>query len=73
MNVLNKAIHWTSIKHVQCIKIYGYLVDIFYERMYAVLAVQGKLSRSCPNNISINSHKKTEDGMKRWLRRAKKR
>ncbi|KAJ8974322.1 hypothetical protein NQ317_010918 [Molorchus minor] len=29
---LNKAIHWTSIKHVQCIKIYGYLVDIFYER-----------------------------------------
>ncbi|KAJ8973842.1 hypothetical protein NQ317_002790 [Molorchus minor] len=34
---LNKAIHWTSIKHVQCTKIYGYLVDIFYESMYAVL------------------------------------
>ncbi|KAJ8969209.1 hypothetical protein NQ317_011835 [Molorchus minor] len=68
---LNKAIHWTSIKHVQCIKIYGYLVDIFYERIaksvfntvYSVrflscLRVKGSFSRSCPNNISINSHKK---------------
>ncbi|KAJ8973235.1 hypothetical protein NQ317_004145, partial [Molorchus minor] len=57
---LNKAIHWTSIKHVQCIKIYGYLVDIFYERMYAVLAVIGSREafKKLPNNISINSHKK---------------
>ncbi|KAJ8966097.1 hypothetical protein NQ317_008772 [Molorchus minor] len=81
---LNKAIHWTSIKHVQCIKIYGYLVDIFYERMYAVLAVLG--SREAFKIIfsylfveaaliifPSTPIKNTEDGMKRWLRRAKKR
>ncbi|KAJ8985284.1 hypothetical protein NQ317_007071, partial [Molorchus minor] len=58
---LNKAIHWTSIKHVQCIKIYGYLVDIFYERKAALIIF--------PSTPITN----TEDGMKRWLRRAKKR
>ncbi|KAJ8966037.1 hypothetical protein NQ317_009898 [Molorchus minor] len=48
-----------------------FLVDIFYERSsfsvrcLSCLKGQGKLSRSCPNNISINSHKNTEDGMKK--------
>ncbi|KAJ8983185.1 hypothetical protein NQ317_005828 [Molorchus minor] len=34
---------------------------------------QGKLSRSCPNNISINSHKKHGGWNEKRLRRAKKR
>ncbi|KAJ8978848.1 hypothetical protein NQ317_004459 [Molorchus minor] len=40
-------IHWTSILHPKLIR-----------TSMDLSKGQGKLSRSCPNNISINSHKK---------------
>ncbi|KAJ8976632.1 hypothetical protein NQ317_009724, partial [Molorchus minor] len=43
-------------------------VDVHFTSTVAMNVGSLMFMRSCPNNISINSHKNTEDGMKRWLR-----
>ncbi|KAJ8973803.1 hypothetical protein NQ317_013593 [Molorchus minor] len=111
---LNKAIHWTSIKHrlidvheskeasrrptfteypprfalphcprfTKNIKVQNVLRfsinsrqsvfnTVYSVRCLSCLRVKGSFQEAA-HNISINSHKNTEDGMKRWLRRAKK-